>query len=155
MEFTAKSEGAHRGEAAAKESKMSFRRKVTVRRSGNRSDEKQPRIDTNGHELIPLFASICVHSRLENPRKKKESQPVECKGKQRRTWFFASMDPPSLSCGKQGVIDKAMADRLQMNTNQGIIIRVHWCPFAVHRRTFLAIGDWLSAIRLCGSELLL
>src|ERR1700738_508324 len=32
----------------------SFRQKQTVRRSRNQNDEKQPRIDTNGHELIPL-----------------------------------------------------------------------------------------------------
>jgi hypothetical protein len=36
------------------------------------------------------------------------------------------MDPPSLSCGEQGVIDKAMVDRLQMDANYRDLIRVHF-----------------------------
>ncbi len=38
--------------------------KVTARYSRDPGEEEEPRIDTNGHELIPLFASICVHSWL-------------------------------------------------------------------------------------------
>jgi len=42
----------------------------TARHYRNKSDEKQPRIDTNGRESDHFFLSIRVRSRLENPRAK-------------------------------------------------------------------------------------
>ncbi len=81
MEFTAKSEGAHRGEAAAKESKMSFRRKVTVRRSGNRSDEKQPRIDTTWTRIDSF---IRIYLRSFAVRKSSQKKRITTSGVQRK-----------------------------------------------------------------------
>jgi hypothetical protein len=49
-------------------------RKVTVRQSRNQSDEKQPRIDTNGHKLIP-FIRVYLRSFAVRKSSQKNKNP--------------------------------------------------------------------------------